>query len=1019
MLTKAGETRVLSAKAFNSTGTEVFASFTWASSKPNAVSVDANGKLTAVTAVGSSQIIVSSGGMQSPPVLVTVVTPASGAVLIADEQVVSPPTLVNPDAEPDLTNEYEVVLRNLEPPAVGTILLGTGAAPIGGKVVSSTAVAGGVRVRLKLATVKEMVAKASFDEVMSFRGAPLNLPKAISDAYNVAQVGDEYTLTPKPAATSSGAARVRAQGEPQGTSVFTALPFNECTTNTPALPITLSALPTLSIKIDPTYELKTDEFGALERLVFKATPSLKATIPFIINADATISLECTSTLYSKLIPLPGWLGLILAGELEAGIGFELSGKVTLFNAGVELSSETTAQVELGMECAFGECNMIKKLTTVKNENKVSWKVPNLGQLRVEPSLFGFGYVKAKLGATLLKSLRIEALGAKAGVKYEASLAPAFVQVQPTPAPDPDYQSSYKLAALLEISAGKKINNLLTNLGIVKFNALKFSSSFPLGQSPKATGMTVDRDSFAPGETLNFKVALYPDTATFPLLGYNVAKIVIYRNRLGTVEEVASVTAAPNQTDFQIPWVANIGSAAGGNQFFAFVQTKLPSIVDLELGKLQVSECPRDTATRYCAVKLPARGIDLGDSDEVTLGLSGVWRDGSGTMITPPANADLFDAQQVNGLGQIAGFLFMKDGTTHGALLKNGVFTDFGSSNVTGVGQIMSLIDFNNKAQAVGDMQPTGVQDSACSTSFLQLGCTAYFFSDGNVRRFDGGGSGIHSVGIDNSGRAIVVNRIEGGKSYAWNGTTATPLDNVPCCNSFTAIGVSLSGVIVGEKRVGNETVAFVYPSTALSNQQSSAQAINDAGAVVGSNRNGSNRSATLWEGANQIDLNTITQPANLGLTEAYAINSHGTILAKGLGSFVLLPVDRIQEKIADLELSILAPASATPEGKLTYAVNLHNKSTRVVASNLRAEFFLPAGFTVTDIQGWSGCTTLGSAVTCTLTSLAAGERRAFLIDVQAPASVGEVIVSARVTATEGDPTPTDNFDTGATLLIAP
>ena len=120
----------------------------------------------------------------------------------------------------------------------------------------------------------------------------------------------------------------------------------------------------------------------------------------------------------------------------------------------------------------------------------------------------------------------------------------------------------------------------------------------------------------------------------------------------------------------------------------------------------------------------------------------------------------------------------------------------------------------------------------------------------------------------------------------------------------------------------------------------------------------------------------------------------------------------------DLELDIIAPVSAALEGKLTYAVNLRNKS-QTAANNIRAEFYLPEGFTVLDTQGWSGCVTVLTTVTCAASSLAAGERRAFLIDVQAPASGGDYIVSARVSSNETDPNLSDNFDLGATLILEP
>jgi uncharacterized repeat protein (TIGR01451 family) len=930
MFTRAGETRVLSVKAFNTSGAPVPATVSWTSSKPSAVSVDASGTLTAVGAVGSSQVTAVSGAVVSPPVLVTIVQPAPGAVLVADDQVVSAPTPVDASATPDPSNEYEVVLRGLEPPAPGTVLLGTGASSIGGKVVSSQTVADGIKVRLKLAPVNEMVSRASFDEVLSFRGAPLTLPKEIADAYTVTQRGDEYTLTPKPA--TSARSRLRPLGGPQGTSVFTALPFNECTVNTPTLPITLAALPTLSIKIDPTYELKTDEFGALERLVFKAAPSVKATIPFVINADATLSLECTSALYSKLIPLPGWLGLILAGELEAGIGFELAGKVTLFNAGVELSSETSANVELGMECAFGECNMVKKLETVKNDNKVSWRVPNLGQLRVEPSLFGYGYVKAKLGATLLKTLRIEALGAKAGVKYEASLAPAAVQVQPTPPPDPDYQSSYKVSALLEVSAGKRINNLLTNLGIAKFNALKFTSSLPLGQSPKAVGSNVDRDSFSPGDTLNFAVTLAPNTVKLPFLGYNVARVVIYRDRLGTIEEIAGADATPDQTSFTIPWTANIGSAGGGTKFYAFVRTALPSVVDLELGRVVAVPAIVAGSTVYAGTfSLNATQTHTASTSQSSLDASEVLA-AEGTVENSATNQNL----RFQGAPQIT----------------NTRRSDSRSFNVPGT---TNLCGYTEEGQTLETNALTGL-DTAASSLALRASDTEFRLNV-SATSFKG---------------TFTFTRAES--------TTGAYRSGVCKDGEIPSSSSTNSGSFVS-------TFGFNLPEL--------------RGSVT---RDANGNKVIVGSASGTVDI-PVSFPPNAKKSIQYT-------LALNLKERVA------SSSAADLELGLIAPATATPEGKLTYAVNLRNKSANT-ASNVRAAFFLPEGFTVLSTAGWSGCSTILTTVTCTLSSLAGNNRRAFLIDVQAPASSGEYTVGAQVFATESDPNPEDNFALGLTTITAP
>jgi uncharacterized protein YjdB len=61
---------------------------TWTSSAPAKVSVDASGQLLA-KAIGSAQITAEAGGMRSTPTVVTVAEPASGAVIVSDQQVVS------------------------------------------------------------------------------------------------------------------------------------------------------------------------------------------------------------------------------------------------------------------------------------------------------------------------------------------------------------------------------------------------------------------------------------------------------------------------------------------------------------------------------------------------------------------------------------------------------------------------------------------------------------------------------------------------------------------------------------------------------------------------------------------------------------------------------------------------------------------------------------------------------------------------------------------------------------------
>jgi Bacterial Ig-like domain (group 2) len=89
LLTTSGQSKTLSARAFDQNNKPMDASFSWASSKPEQVSIDATGKIQANVATGSSSITASSGGVKSDAVTAAVVELADGAVLVADAQVVT------------------------------------------------------------------------------------------------------------------------------------------------------------------------------------------------------------------------------------------------------------------------------------------------------------------------------------------------------------------------------------------------------------------------------------------------------------------------------------------------------------------------------------------------------------------------------------------------------------------------------------------------------------------------------------------------------------------------------------------------------------------------------------------------------------------------------------------------------------------------------------------------------------------------------------------------------------------
>ena len=126
----------LSAVAYDGQGSEVRAPIQWSSTQ-TAISVDANGKVTATTDNGSSQIIASAEGIKSAPLIALVTTFPADAVLLTDAQIVGEPMETDPAAAPSFDNTYQVVLTGVTAPAIGALLIDTESKAVGGQVVAS------------------------------------------------------------------------------------------------------------------------------------------------------------------------------------------------------------------------------------------------------------------------------------------------------------------------------------------------------------------------------------------------------------------------------------------------------------------------------------------------------------------------------------------------------------------------------------------------------------------------------------------------------------------------------------------------------------------------------------------------------------------------------------------------------------------------------------------------------------------------------------------------------------------
>lgn len=190
LLTTTGETAALSAEIIDEVGGGVSAEIYWHSNDPATVSVTQDGTVTAHQPFGSAQIIASAPGAAPATILVTIATPAAGALLVPDEQVVEPPAPVDPMAPYGLGYEYTIVLQGIPTPVAGEILIGTGETPLAGRVVAASADMGQVTVTLEVIALDELFATLVIDERLNLERAPIEVDPGVEEFFEVTRYDD-------------------------------------------------------------------------------------------------------------------------------------------------------------------------------------------------------------------------------------------------------------------------------------------------------------------------------------------------------------------------------------------------------------------------------------------------------------------------------------------------------------------------------------------------------------------------------------------------------------------------------------------------------------------------------------------------------------------------------------------------------------------------------------------------------------------------------------------------------------
>ncbi|MBW2402636.1 MAG: hypothetical protein JRF42_02250 [Deltaproteobacteria bacterium] len=408
MLGALGESYPLTAQAFNAAGLEVDAEFAWTSSHPENISVDTDGLLTAMGMVGSATITAEADGIRSIPATVLVVVPAPNSQFVDDSQVVGDFALVDPEAEFVPGVLYTVTLTGIDPPPIGTILLGREEAPVGGKVVDAQVTNGDVVVTLELLTLDELFAELKIDQSYDLSNVEAQISEDAVDFYAMERQPDgSYVFTVLPDAPVDEKAK------------FPLGPF-ECETTLPITPLTFDALPlTFGLTIDLDFILNYDSSqGGLQKIAVKGSAKAQFKVSPTMTAAFEAKIECKMELLTLTVPIGGPLALIFGGQIPVGAGFAVGGKLTIAQVGAEVSTEASATAEIGVQCPGGSnCTMLNTLTS-DTKADYKWLLPNsanvLSNLRLEPSLSGFLFIKMAIGNRFFSALRLDAFIIKGG-----------------------------------------------------------------------------------------------------------------------------------------------------------------------------------------------------------------------------------------------------------------------------------------------------------------------------------------------------------------------------------------------------------------------------------------------------------------------------------------------------------------------------------------------------------------------------------------------------------------------------
>ena len=563
ILTPERQTAPLRAVAYDAEGNEVAATFSWTSSAPDQVAVDADGTVSAASELGSAIVWAEADGIRSNPAVVAALELHPGSVLVTDDQVVEvgEPFLPDGAAETDFPL-MDVRLRGIDPPAEGTILVSGESSVLGGSVVSAEEDGGEVAVRLQLVSMPELFARYEIEWNIGLAG------------YGVEELDEEVSAREIAAAVLPIEQKIKKEWPTSG-------PFR-CSGSIAAY----LEKNTVDLKLggDAEFIFKSSRRDAslppgYLKVAIEGPLTLKGSLALRAKAGLRASGKCE--LKGRIPIALGPFAIVVAPAIPLGVGVNLKANVKLATLELGFEGENGFDIGLGFECGPGTapCRSLDKVEWI-SKFKPLLEVPRgMKDTRVEMSAQAY----FATGLDLLFGLgrwTFEAIDVTVGPIQSADLG--FVDNQMD---DRGYASKYELKLEGKAGAGQGVEDAIKKLlgkdeeeGSLGFEV---SVAKPLSRSPIGTH-TSDKTSLMNGEKVRFSVMLDESTVEYFLIGHNAKSIEFYKKKEDSplYEHMKSVEVTGSNQAVVWDWMPG-SEDVGKHEVFAFVKTALP-VIELEV-----------------------------------------------------------------------------------------------------------------------------------------------------------------------------------------------------------------------------------------------------------------------------------------------------------------------------------------------------------------------------------------------------------------------------------------------------